>query len=68
MTVQQRVDGKQKWSVQMYWTRVGGRCVSNHQNQTTYAWTTPFARILYDEPLRKFSFFSAAACVLPDAA
>ena len=23
-TVQQRVDGEQKWSVQVYWTRIGG--------------------------------------------
>ena len=23
-TAQQRVDGKQKWSVQMYWTHVAG--------------------------------------------
>ena len=35
-TRQQRVDGVQKWSAGVPWTRVSGRCVINHQNQTTF--------------------------------
>ena len=34
-TAQQRVDGKQKWSVQMYWTRVHGRSVTSRRILTT---------------------------------
>ena len=42
-TVQPRVDSVQKWSVQMYWTRVGGRSVTSRQILTTYGRNTPRA-------------------------
>ena len=60
-----RADGVQKWSVQMYWTRVHGRSVTPRRILTTYGWTTPSEKKLQPAPQRSGGLIGSGGLIAP---